>query len=78
MLGQAEAMLVVGAESAICPIGISGFASMKALSTRNDPQHSSRPFDKERDGFVMGEGGATLILEEYEAAKKRGAKFTAN
>jgi 3-oxoacyl-[acyl-carrier-protein] synthase II len=76
MLGQADAMLVVGAESAISSIGIAGFASMKALSTRNDdPQHSSRPFDKDRDGFVMGEGGATLILEEYEAAKKRGAKI---
>lgn len=76
MLGQADAMLVVGAEAAICPIGMSGFAAMKALSTRNDdPQRASRPFDTDRDGFVMGEGGATLILEEYEAAKARGAKI---
>ncbi len=78
LLGQADAMLVVGAEAAICPVGIAGFAAMKALSTRNDdPQHSSRPFDADRDGFVMGEGGGTLILEEYEAAKARGAKIYA-
>lgn len=73
-LGNAKKMLVIGAEAAICPVGIGGFASMKALSTRNeDPQHASRPFDKERDGFVMGEGAGALVFEEYEEAKKRGA-----
>ena len=78
MLGGADAMLVVGAESAICPVGIGGFAAMKALSTRNDdPKSASRPFDKDRDGFVMGEGAGALVLEEYESAKKRGAKIYA-
>lgn len=78
VLGFAEKMLAVGAESAICPVGVSGFASMKALSSRNDdPARASRPFDKERDGFVMGEGAGALVLEEYEAAKKRGAKIYA-
>ncbi len=78
LLGGADRMLVVGAEAAICPIGIGGFAAMKALSTRNDdPKHASRPFDADRDGFVMGEGAGALILEEYEAAKKRGAKIYA-
>ncbi len=77
-LGNASKMLVIGAEAAICPVGIGGFASMKALSTRNDdPAHASRPFDKERDGFVMGEGAGALVFEEYEEAKKRGAKFYA-
>ncbi|AJP34934.1 beta-ketoacyl-ACP synthase II [Campylobacter jejuni] len=77
-LGNAEKMLVIGAEAAICPVGIGGFASMKALSTRNeDPQHASRPFDKERDGFVMGEGAGALVFEEYEEAKKRGATIYA-
>ncbi|ELR5398105.1 beta-ketoacyl-ACP synthase II [Campylobacter jejuni] len=77
-LGNAKKMLVVGAEAAICPVGIGGFASMKALSTRNeDPQHASRPFDKERDGFVMGEGAGALVFEEYEEAKKRGAMIYA-
>ncbi|AHW91485.1 beta-ketoacyl-ACP synthase II [Campylobacter jejuni] len=77
-LGNAKKMLVVGAEAAICPVGIGGFASMKALSTRNeDPQHASRPFDKERDGFVMGEGAGALVFEEYEEAKKRGATIYA-
>lgn len=76
MIGECDKMLVVGAESAICPIGIAGFASMKALSTRNDdPARASRPFDGERDGFVMGEGGAALVLETYEDAVKRGAKI---
>ncbi|WP_297574995.1 beta-ketoacyl-ACP synthase II [uncultured Campylobacter sp.] len=78
MIGEAKAMLAVGAESAICPVGIGGFAAMKALSTRNDdPLRASRPFDKERDGFVMGEGSGALVLEEYESAKKRGAKIYA-
>lgn len=78
MLEQADMMLVVGSESTISPLGISGFASMKALSTQNeDPQSASRPFDKERNGFVMGEGSATLILEEYEHAIKRNAKIYA-
>nr|MBP3724762.1 beta-ketoacyl-ACP synthase II [Campylobacter sp.] len=78
MIGEAKAMLVVGAESAICPVGIGGFASMKALSTRNDdPEHASRPFDGDRDGFVMGEGAGALVLEDYESAKARGAKIYA-
>ncbi|EAL5039597.1 TPA: beta-ketoacyl-ACP synthase II [Campylobacter jejuni] len=77
-LGNAKKMLVIGAEAAICPVGIGGFASMKALSTRNeDPQHASRPFDKERDGFIMGEGAGALVFEEYEEAKKRGATIYA-
>ncbi|HEC1884571.1 TPA: beta-ketoacyl-ACP synthase II [Campylobacter jejuni] len=77
-LGNAKKMLVIGAEAAICPVGIGGFASMKALSTRNeDPYHASRPFDKERDGFVMGEGAGALVFEEYEEAKKRGATIYA-
>jgi len=78
VLNGADRMMVVAAESAICGVGIGGFASMKALSTRNDePKKSSRPFDKDRDGFVMGEGGACLILEELESAKQRGAKIYA-
>jgi 3-oxoacyl-[acyl-carrier-protein] synthase II len=78
MLGGADAMLVVGAESAICGAGIGGFASMKALSTNNDnPQEASRPFDKDRNGFIMGEGAGALVLEEYESAKKRGARIYA-
>jgi len=78
MVGTAEKMLVVGAESAICASGIGGFASMKALSTRNDdPQTASRPFDTDRDGFVMGEGAAALVLETYEDAVARGATIYA-
>ncbi len=74
MVGTAEKMMVIGAESAICPVGIGGFAAMKALSTRNDdPQTASRPFDAERNGFVMGEGAAALILESYDDAIARGA-----
>ena len=74
MLGGADKMLVVGAEAAICAVGVGGFSSMKALSTRNDdPKHASRPFDKERDGFVMGEGAGALVLEAYEDAVARGA-----
>jgi len=76
MLGGADRMLVVGAESAICPVGIGGFAAMKALSTRNDePQKASRPFDAERGGFVMGEGAGALVLEDYDAAIARGANI---
>ena len=78
MLTGADAMLVIGSESSICPVGIGGFAAMKALSDRNDePLKASRPFDKERNGFVMGEGAGALVLEEYESAKKRGAKIYA-
>lgn len=78
VLGGADMMLAIGAESAICPVGIGGFASMKALSVRNDdPQTASRPFDNDRDGFVMGEGSASLLLETYESAKKRGANIYA-
>ena len=78
MIGEAKKMLVVGAESAICELGIGGFAAMKALSERNDdPSTASRPFDKGRNGFVMGEGAAALVLEEYEEAKQRGAKIYA-
>jgi 3-oxoacyl-[acyl-carrier-protein] synthase II len=74
MVGTADKMLVVGAESAICEVGIGGFAAMKALSTRNDdPQTASRPFDTDRDGFVMGEGAAALVLESYDDAVARGA-----
>jgi 3-oxoacyl-[acyl-carrier-protein] synthase II len=74
MVGTADKMLVIGAESAICPVGIGGFAAMKALSTRNDdPKTSSRPFDKNRDGFVMGEGAGALVLESYDDAIARGA-----
>lgn len=78
MLNGADAMLVIGSESSICPVGIGGFAAMKALSDRNDePLKASRPFDKERNGFVMGEGAGALVLEEYESAEKRGAKIYA-
>ncbi len=78
MLGGADRMMAISAEAAVCDVGVGGFAAMKALSTRNDdPEKASRPFDKERDGFVMGEGSGVLILEEYEVAKKRGAKIYA-
>jgi len=78
ILGGADKMLVVGAEAAICDVGVGGFAAMKALSTRNDdPKTASRPFDADRDGFVMGEGAGALVLEEYESAKKRGANIYA-
>lgn len=74
--GDCDVMIAGGSESVVCPSGIGGFGAMKALSTRNDaPEKASRPFDKDRDGFVMGEGGAALILESYEHAKKRGARI---
>lgn len=76
--GEATVMIAGGAESVVCALGIGGFAAMRALSTRNEePTRASRPFDSGRDGFVMGEGSAVLILEDYEFAKKRGAKIYA-
>ena len=76
--GDADAMIAGGTESTVTPLGIGGFAVMKALSDRNDdPQGASRPFEKNRDGFVLGEGAGIVVLEEYEAARKRGAKIYA-
>ena len=77
--GDADAMIAGGTESTVTPLGIGGFAVMKALSDshNDDPQRASRPFDKGRDGFVLGEGAGIVILEEYESAKKRGAKIYA-
>jgi 3-oxoacyl-[acyl-carrier-protein] synthase II len=72
--GEGEIFLAGGTEAVVCPLGIAGFCSMRAMSTRNDePEKASRPFDRDRDGFVMGEGAGILVLEEYEHAKARGA-----
>jgi 3-oxoacyl-[acyl-carrier-protein] synthase II len=76
--GDADVMIAGGSEAAVTPMSVGGFAAMRALSTRNDdPRHASRPFDKDRDGFVVGEGAGIVILEELEHAKARGAKILA-
>ena len=76
--GAADAMIAGGAEAAVCPMGVGGFAALRALSTRNDdPSRASRPFEKDRDGFVLGEGAGMVVLEELEFAKRRGATIYA-
>src|SRR4029453_13385666 len=76
--GDADIMVAGGSEMATTKLGLSGFASMRALSTRNDaPEKASRPWDKDRDGFVLGDGAGIIVLESYEHAKKRGAKIYA-
>ena len=76
--GDADVMIAGGSEASITPMGVGGFAALRALSTRNDdPERASRPFDKDRDGFIVGEGSGILVLEELEAAKRRGAKIYA-
>jgi 3-oxoacyl-[acyl-carrier-protein] synthase II len=76
--GAADVMVAGGSEAAITPMGVGGFAALRALSTRNDdPERASRPFDKDRDGFIVGEGAGVVILEEYEGARRRGARIYA-
>lgn len=78
LLGTCDAAITGGAEAVICPIAVGGFAAMKALSTRNDePERASRPFDRDRDGFIMAEGAGMILIEELESAKRRGAKIYA-